>query len=134
MDLQPPWSIGAPKRKRSQPSDHAVPTWQGAIDHAIEAIKEQASNTPQLVTALSKLVTSSVKDRQELAAPFVGPNSIINKRVQPARRFATQQYSLDRVKNIAAAADASLNDLVLYLCGTALRKFLWTKMPCQSSP
>jgi WS/DGAT/MGAT family acyltransferase len=133
LNMAPPWSV-APQKRAKRAGDDSVPTWQGALDDAIDAVKEQASNTPQLVGALTKLISSSVLDRQELAAPFVGPNSIINKRVQPARRFATQQYGLDRIKALAAAADASLNDIVLYLCGTALRQFLLEKNALPEQP
>ena len=131
--MAPPWSIAPPKRIKHAESE-SIPTWQGAVEQAIDAVREQASNTPQLVTALAKLVSSSVQDRQELAAPFVGPSSVINGRVQPARRFATQQYSLERIKALAEAADASLNDIVLYLCGTALRQFLREKDALPSQP
>jgi len=133
LDMPSPWAV-APKKRSKRTSDDAVPTWQGAVEQAVDAVKEQASNTPQLVGALAKLVKSSVAERQELAAPFVGPSSIINKRVQPARRFATQQYALDRIKALAAATDASLNDIVLYLCGTALRTFLLERGALPSQP
>ncbi|KZY32245.1 MULTISPECIES: wax ester/triacylglycerol synthase family O-acyltransferase [unclassified Oleiphilus] len=131
IDTRPPWSIGTPKKIKS--GEH-IATWQGALDQAIDAIKEQASNTPQLVGALAKLVSSSVQDRVKLSAPFTGPNSTINTRVQAARRFATQQYSLDRIKKLAAEADASLNDIVLYLCGTSLRQFLLEKGQLPEQP
>ena len=45
-------------------------------------------------------------------APFDCPNSILNTRVTHARRFATQQYSLERLKILASATDSSLNDIV----------------------
>src|SRR5699024_9346596 len=45
-------------------------------------------------------------------------------RVTGQRRLATQHYQLDRLKDVAHATGASLNDIVLYLCGTALRRFL----------
>jgi WS/DGAT/MGAT family acyltransferase len=45
-------------------------------------------------------------------------------RVAGQRRFATQQYPLEQLKTLAKNADASLNDIVLYICGTALRRFL----------
>jgi WS/DGAT/MGAT family acyltransferase len=44
--------------------------------------------------------------------------------VSAQRRFATQQYSLERLKALTSVINGSLNDLVLYLCGTALRRFL----------
>src|SRR5690606_42125770 len=40
------------------------------------------------------------------------------------RRFATQHYQLEKLKALAHASGGSLNDIVLYLCGTALRRFL----------
>ncbi|MCP5209151.1 MAG: wax ester/triacylglycerol synthase family O-acyltransferase [Hahellaceae bacterium] len=122
-EMPAPWSIG-PKRKPKGLAADSVPTLQGAVHQAIDAVKEQASNTPQLVAALSRLVMSAVKGLDELAAPFVGPQSILNMRVAGQRRFATQQYPLEQLKTLAKNADASLNDIVLYICGTALRRFL----------
>lgn len=122
-EMPAPWSVG-PKRKPKGLAADSIPTLQGAVHQAIEAVKEQASNTPQLLTALSRLVTSAVKGRDELSAPFVGPQSVLNMRVSGQRRFATQQYPLSKLKEIAKQADASLNDIVLYICGTALRRFM----------
>ena len=50
--------------------------------------------------------------------------SILNGRVREKRRFATQQFSLERMKTLAKAADCTINDLVLATCGGALRRFL----------
>lgn len=118
-----PWSVGPKKKPRGVDADHA-PTIQDVFHHAIDAVKEQASNTPQLVAALTRLVASAVKGRDELTAPFVGPQSVLNMRVKAQRRIATQQYPLDRLKQLAKDAHASLNDIVLYLSGSALRRFL----------
>jgi WS/DGAT/MGAT family acyltransferase len=59
-----------------------------------------------------------------MALPFVAPRSVLNGRVREKRRFATQQFSLERMRNLAAAADCTLNDIVLAVCGGALRRFL----------
>jgi diacylglycerol O-acyltransferase / wax synthase len=40
------------------------------------------------------------------------------------RRFATQQYDISAIKELARAGGCTLNDIVLYLCGTALRRYL----------
>ena len=52
------------------------------------------------------------------------PRSIINDRIHTQRRFATHAEPLERIKAIAKAADASLNDIVLALTGTVLREYL----------
>lgn len=123
-NMPAPWTVGPNRKAPGGRRGKDVPTWQDAFDEVIDAVKEQAENAPQLVGALTKLVSSAFKDRDQLAAPFVGPQSVLNNRVQGARRFATQQYNLTRLKDLAKQVDASLNDIVLYLCGSAMRRFL----------
>jgi WS/DGAT/MGAT family acyltransferase len=49
---------------------------------------------------------------------------MLNGRVREKRRFATQQMPMERLRRVADAADATLNDVVLAVCGGALRRFL----------
>lgn len=122
--LIPLWAT-SPKRKPRRPQDDHIPTIQRAVLEAIEVIRAQVSTVPSLAGALGKLVYSGTLDpNHELAAPFIGPQSVLNNRVSGQRRFATQQYSLSKLRSLAKTADGTLNDLVLYLCGTALRRFL----------
>jgi WS/DGAT/MGAT family acyltransferase len=59
-----------------------------------------------------------------MALPFDSPLSVLNGRVREKRRFATQQFPMPRLRALAAAANCTLNDVVLALCGGALRRFL----------
>lgn len=52
------------------------------------------------------------------------PRSILNERVHAQRRFATHAEPVARLKAIARAADASLNDIVLAATGMVLRDYL----------
>jgi len=133
LNMLGPWSIG-PKKKPRHNARKTGLNIPGVIRNTVNAVSEQVSNTPQLAKALGKLVASSVSKNDELAAPFNCPNSILNTRVTHARRFATQQYSLDRLKKLASATDSSLNDIVLCLCSSALRNFLLERdsLPDQS--
>jgi len=49
---------------------------------------------------------------------------VLNGRVREKRRFATQQFPMARLRAVAGAAQCTLNDVVLALCGGALRRFL----------
>ncbi len=64
------------------------------------------------------------RDIEHLVSWNQAPQSILNGRISRNRRFATQDYSLPLLKDLAKAAGGSLNDIVLALCGGALRKFL----------
>ena len=66
----------------------------------------------------------AISPQHSMALPFEAPRSVINGRVREKRRFATQQFSLQRMKDLAHAADCTLNDIVLAMCGGALRRFL----------
>jgi WS/DGAT/MGAT family acyltransferase len=61
---------------------------------------------------------------KHLISPLSAPKSILNQKVTRSRRFATQQYAVDRLKAIAKARGGTLNDVVLAICASALRRFL----------
>ncbi|UJA20244.1 wax ester/triacylglycerol synthase family O-acyltransferase [Thermoleophilia bacterium SCSIO 60948] len=52
------------------------------------------------------------------------PKTILNRRIGRNRRFATQQYPLDRIKEIGRANGATINDAMLSILAGGLRKFL----------
>lgn len=130
-NLPAPWSVGTPTRPQSdeKPEDD---TGEAAAETAapspFEMIKQgllkQAGSTGALVGALKRLVKAARNGDDPLTAPFVAPRSMLNERVKGQRRFATQQYDLAQIKALARSADCSLNDVVLYLCATAMRRFL----------
>ena len=58
------------------------------------------------------------------AVPFRAPKTIFNGRIHTPRRFATQHYPIERMKAAAKAAEGSLNDVFLAVCGGAVRRYL----------
>ncbi|WP_417544949.1 WS/DGAT/MGAT family O-acyltransferase [Marinobacter sp.] len=120
--MLPPWSVRPEKHGgRKDDAEAKVPA---ALSQALDALKLQADRAPTLWRAGSRLVHSVRHPEDGLTAPFTGPVSKINHRVTGQRRFATQHYHLERLKELAQVSRSSLNDIVLYLCGTALRRFL----------
>lgn len=63
-------------------------------------------------------------DRERVRLPFEAPQSILNGRVTNARRVATQQLDMGRIREVAKSQDASVNDVFLAVCGAALRRYL----------
>jgi WS/DGAT/MGAT family acyltransferase len=120
--MPPPWAV-RPERTRASKTDTEA-SMTAALAQAKDALKLQADMAPRLLNAMTRLANSLRHPEEGLTAPFAGPVSALNHRVTPQRRFATQHYQVDRIKKVAHAAEGSLNDIVLYLCGTALRRFL----------
>src|SRR5207244_11328921 len=63
-------------------------------------------------------------DERPLEAPYRAPDSVLGGHLTGQRRFATQQYELDKIKALARAGECTINDVVLYLSGSALRRYL----------
>ncbi|MBL0141067.1 MAG: wax ester/triacylglycerol synthase family O-acyltransferase [Betaproteobacteria bacterium] len=126
LKMPPFWASGAPAAdgatKGARPE--AAPSFANAIGAAVEALRGQARTVPQLALAFGKIFRRVGQSEDGLAVPFDSPRSVLNGRVREKRRFATQQFPMERLRAVAAAADCTLNDVVLGLCSGALRRFL----------
>jgi WS/DGAT/MGAT family acyltransferase len=120
--LPPPWACPPPEKVRAE-DDEPPPIPEGVMSSALNGLRKQARSMPELVRALGRLARGG-DGGEQLIGPFAGPESVLNGRITGARRFGTQQYDLAQLKALAKKADATLNDVVLWLCGTALRRFL----------
>ncbi len=131
MSFDPVKSLGLPPFWASEPDPAArsgrsgpAPTVAEAAAAAVAGLGAQASSLPQLAGAFAQIVKRIGNPSDGLALPFDAPRSALNGRVREKRRFATQQFSLERMRSLAAAAQCTLNDVVLAMCGDALRRFL----------
>jgi diacylglycerol O-acyltransferase / wax synthase len=107
-----------PPAREKKDDVSAVPTLSALFALA----REQVGSTRTITRALSH--TLSRKHRGALVAPLQAPKSILNQRISRNRRFATQLFEVEHLKQVAKQHDGTLNDLVLALCGAALRRLL----------
>ena len=96
----------------------------GAVSQAMEALKLQGGYGATPVAGGQPAGAFGASSRRRPHRAIYRSRSKINHRVTGQRRFATQHYQLDRIKELAHISGGSLNDIGLYLCGTALRRFL----------
>jgi WS/DGAT/MGAT family acyltransferase len=115
-----------PKRER----EPEAPTL-AALFHVV---KDQLGIAKDIGRAVMDAVRSRRSDDRDLALPLQAPKSLLNQKITRSRRFATQQVSLDRLKKIATESGGTLNDVVLAICGIALRKFLAEQGSLPSKP
>jgi WS/DGAT/MGAT family acyltransferase len=122
LALPPFWAVATSARKPER--DTSAPTFANALAGVIDALKGQIGTVPQLLMAFGKMLRVTQDVDNDLRMPFGAAGATINGRVRAKRRFATQQFPLERLKTLAAAADCTINDVVLAICGGALRRFL----------
>ncbi|MCZ4498963.1 MAG: wax ester/triacylglycerol synthase family O-acyltransferase [Marmoricola sp.] len=124
-DMLPPWAVGTRGPDQSgiprkvQPP--VVPEQREAI-----SVRSLASGPAAVLGSLGKTYTESLLGSSDTdrAVPFKAPKTLFNGRIHTPRRFATQHYSIDRMRAIATASGGSLNDVFLAICGGAMRTYL----------
>lgn len=61
---------------------------------------------------------------EPVTLPFSAPRSVLNGPVTAARRVATQELDIQRIRAIGRRSGTSLNDVFLTVCSSALRRHL----------
>ncbi len=132
-DMLPPWAVGShgpdqsglPPRPRKSALEKSGPR-PGLVEGAAGALTGGVKAAAAITGSLGKTYAETLTGRvgPDRAAPFRAPHSIFNGRIHTPRRLATQQYPIERLRLVAKAAEASLNDVFLALCGGALRRYL----------
>ncbi len=93
----------------------------------IDAVLDLARGGVSAIMGLTKAAAQMVGRGGQygpLPIPSRQPKTLLDSRIAPRRRLATQQYDLAVIKRLAKAADTTINDIVLYLSSTALRTYL----------
>lgn len=118
-DLPPVWAMERRKSSGSlSPTDVAT-----GLARLTAGLSKQAATLPNVVREIMK-VSSKAKRDPNYVSIFQAPHCQLNEPITGSRRFAAQSYSMSRIKTLAKAFDCTLNDIVLAMCGSALRDYL----------
>lgn len=118
----PPWEV---TRRRSGAQTLPVPTPAVGVLPALRSLsREGLSSLKPLLRQLRGTFQDFRQDNPNLALAGQAPRSILNTKISATRRFAAQSYSMPRVKAVAKAFGATSNDVILAMCGGALRLYL----------
>ncbi|MCX7061564.1 MAG: wax ester/triacylglycerol synthase family O-acyltransferase [Gammaproteobacteria bacterium] len=122
-----PMFFSIAQKPRAPKADNEAPK-EATLDLLLRLAREQVDTSQMITRALRDTVIGAWKPEKArdpaLKAPMQAPKSILNQKISRNRRFATQQFALDRLKRVAKAHGGTLNDLVLALCAAALRRLL----------
>src|SRR3974390_3322506 len=109
-----------PPERRPQEHKEAAPVFESLL----RGVKHQIGTARDLGRALGNLVRARRAHDGALVSPLQAPKTIFNRKISRARRFATQQYTVERIKAIARARGGTLNDVVLAGGAAGPRRFL----------
>jgi len=90
-----------------------------------EVLKQQFDSSVSLAGVVREYAKTWLGTGAGLAVPWHQvPRTPMSSRISGSRRFVAQSWSLDRVRTIQKAMDATVNDVVLAICAGALRRYL----------
>jgi WS/DGAT/MGAT family acyltransferase len=97
-----------------------------ALKHDAGQYIKLLRHLPDVVKTLADLFSAAPdKAKGKLGQNFsFGPKTVLNVPITGSRGFAALSIPLDTLKQLAVAHEATLNDVVLALCGGALRRYL----------
>jgi len=119
-ELTPLW---ATERKKRDADAEARKTGPFAVmAQAVAMAREQIGTLPSVAREVVRTIRAR-KDPDHVST-FSAPRSILNQHISGARRFAAQSYSFKRMRAAGKALDATVNDITLAMCASALRRYL----------
>ena len=119
-DREHPFFFSRTKAARSARQADAV----GDVTSIVRGLAASAGAMPSVARAFVETQLHRGRTSVHAVTSYQAPDSILNSRVGRARRFATQQYSMDRLRAVARARGATLNDVLMAVCAGGLRRFL----------
>jgi diacylglycerol O-acyltransferase / wax synthase len=115
--FQPPGA--QPRRDTSSSSGNPLHLAGEVISTGVEGVKGLVGATD----ATLRTILRSFSD-QAATLPYAAPSSPLNVPVSASRRFAADDWSLDRLRTVGKSLGGTVNDVVLAMCAGALRRYL----------
>ncbi len=123
LDMPAPWE--------NKPSTSRIRDAREHAEHSLSDVPLQAMRTALGISAeaaglpgaLIKTLRKSLRNETSALALYA-PRTILNQPITAARRFAAQDWPLERLRAISKATGTTLNDVVLAMCSGAMRTYL----------
>ncbi|MDM4768508.1 wax ester/triacylglycerol synthase family O-acyltransferase [Pelomonas sp. SE-A7] len=125
-----------------RPEAGTLALMRGALMHQAQQVLNIARSLPGTLGTLGgsagdagAALLGLLKGKSAAGSPLkLAPRTRFNQSVSATRSFATVSLPLAELHKLRKQAGASLNDAVLYLCGTALRQVLLEKHELPRKP
>lgn len=123
--LPPVWAVkfeGKPAATKPAADKNATRGWW---ERQSLHLRQHVETFAELRKAFGRIVESFRHPTDGGLVPiYTAPRCMLNGALTPRRELAVVRLDLQRLKDVAHANDATLNEIVLTLCGGALRRYL----------
>lgn len=122
-----PWTLTT----RARPANTHSSTPRGSARDSMSGLLRRAGGVVDAAGQLAGIGPAAARiawtaaTNDNFAAPFVpAPKTMLDVAIGSARRFAAQQWRIERLHAVAEAMDITLNDVVVAMCSGAMRSYL----------
>lgn len=124
---QGPWVLA---QKPTAEPEHTKTTLAERFSKPAKAAAEQAVGLKELIKGLNKMAQGPDSGAR---MALTTPRSLFNKPVSQQRRLGTQMLELKRLKALSIQTGTSLNDVLLAVVGSAVRRYLLEQQASEDS-
>ncbi len=127
-EMAAPWAKRAirSKPKAESPDGPMTDAAKNLIGLPTDALRTALGVTAEaagLPGAFVKTVTKGLRNETSTLS-LHAPKTMLNRNITGARRFAAQDWPVERIRAVGKATGTTINDVVLAMCGGALRAYL----------
>jgi diacylglycerol O-acyltransferase len=123
VDMPAPWENKPSTTKVREAQEPAEVSLSDVPLQAMRAALGIGAEAAGLPGALIRTLQKSVRNETS-ALSLYAPRTILNQPITAARRFAAQDWPIERLRGIGRATGTTLNDVVLAMCSGAMRTYL----------
>ena len=120
-EMPAPW--GARPRRREEEPDKVSASLAAVSVQTVRAALGITADAAGMPGALVKTLNKSLRNETS-ALSLYAPRTILNQNITGSRRFAAQDWPVERLRNIGKASGTTINDVVLAMCSGAMRAYL----------
>ena len=116
-DMPAPWA----RRPKAVPTP--PPAAEEVSPSAMRTALGLSAEAVGLPGAMVRTLRKSVRNETS-AMSFYAPRTILNQTITGSRRFAAQDWPIERMRAIGKSTGTTINDVVLAMCSGAMRTYL----------
>jgi diacylglycerol O-acyltransferase / wax synthase len=122
-DHPPPWAQRKVSRTVERDPEELTEVVRDLPLAAVRTAMAISAEAAGLPGALVKTLNRSIRN-ETAPISLYAPRTILNGTITGARRFAAQDWPIERIQQVGRSTGTTINDVVLAMCSGALRHYL----------
>ncbi len=118
-----PWGVLPERSKAARERDEAERRLEDVPLSALRSALGITAEAAGLPGALLRTLGKSVRNETSPLSLYA-PRTMFNQKITGSRRFAAQDWPIERLRAIGRATGTTINDVVIAMCSGALRTYL----------